>query len=107
MEWKVFGDVFIPELIGEINTYLDSLPVPSMNAPTHTRLFPKHFHLHIVDQIDLHLPHWSLVQRAVISEVIIRTVYDEAAKMWRDIVRIKNNITAEEAEQLAQNLKLN
>lgn len=102
MEWKMFVDAFIPELIDAVKEHLDQLQVPAMNEVVTTRIFPNGFMKHIAALTDDHLPHWNLVERCVICTVVAREVYDTGAIMWRDMVRMKNGVTPQEAEASIQ-----
>lgn len=104
MEWKCFVDAFVPDLVQEVKEHLDTLPAPGMNEVVTIQYLPFGYMKRIASLIDDHLPHWNLVERAIICQVCAKEIYDTAAGMWRDMVRQKNNITPEQAEASIQQL---
>jgi len=101
MEWHAFWEAFRPELSEKIEVHCNTVPLPTDNNIHLLPVLPHGFMHYLAGLIDTHLPHWNLVQRAALYELMLTECWETGRKLLGDIMSGKEDPT--ETKRFQQN----
>lgn len=90
-QWEALAERIVVDLQVLVKKHIDTLHVPDMHEPLSASLFPADLHLSLGTMIDLHVPEWNIAQKALVFNVYLHTLYDQARNDLFTRIRDKHN----------------